>query len=86
MRHLNLSAERNVIECGRPTEDTAREHCIEVLEGGWSKPNFHFHGKQTQGGEWGVGSVLRWLHLVVHFRADEKTVSKETVSFLLRVL
>lgn len=86
MRHLNLSAERNIIGCGRPAEDTAREFRIEVLEDGWRQPNFHLHGKQMQGGEWGVGSVLRWLNSVGHFRADEKTVFNKPVSFLLRVL
>lgn len=30
MRHLNLSAEGNIIECGRPAEDLAREFFIEV--------------------------------------------------------
>lgn len=25
MRHLSLSAERNIIECGRPAEDKARK-------------------------------------------------------------
>lgn len=85
MRHLNLSAERTIIGCGRPAEDTAREFRIEVLSIG-GQPDFHLHEKQMQGGEWGVGSVLRWLNSLVHFRADEKTVSNKTISFLLRVL